>query len=326
MTLAGALLVGCGGSDDPAPEPSAEETSASTTPEPEPEPEPVLWPFTGQEADGDLGKRPVLVAKIDNTSGASPQVGLSKADMVVEELVEGGMTRLATVFHSQIPDAAGPIRSMRASDIGIVPEGGTVVTSGAAHVTLNRIQGAGIPWVTEGDAGVYRESSRYAPYNLFANLKEVGRKARKTEVENLYLPFAAEPELPKGQPAKSIVADFGNHATNWVFERGRYVNTNSFASDGDEFPAETVLSMAVQVVDAGYRDPSGAFVPESRLTGKGKAVLFHGGRAIQATWHKDGLRAPVSLTLRNGEELQVPAGKVWIELVPAETGGVSWSR
>ncbi len=40
---------------------------------------------------------------------------------MVEELVEGGLTRLAVFFYSQVPDNAGPVRSMRASDIGIVP-------------------------------------------------------------------------------------------------------------------------------------------------------------------------------------------------------------
>ena len=82
-------------------------------------------------------KHPILVTKIDNSTSSSPQVGLSHADLVVEELVEGGITRLAVFFYSDVPDNAGPVRSMRASDIGIVPgDHATVVTSGAAGVTV----------------------------------------------------------------------------------------------------------------------------------------------------------------------------------------------
>ena len=75
----------------------------------------------------------MLVTKIDNTDNSQPQVGLDKADLVTEELVEGGMTRLAVFFYRHLPKVAGPVRSMRASDIGIVkPAHGVIVASGAA--------------------------------------------------------------------------------------------------------------------------------------------------------------------------------------------------
>ncbi len=57
---------------------------------------------------------------MDNTDASAPQLGLGSADMVVEELVEGGLTRLAAFFYSELPGDVGPVRSMRASDIGIV--------------------------------------------------------------------------------------------------------------------------------------------------------------------------------------------------------------
>src|SRR4051794_39442890 len=83
-------LAACGGGDDKS---SAEK----------PDSQPVsggaklaaLWPLTGQPVTGSTPDRPVLVTKIDNSSASRPQVGLSKADLVTEELVEGGITRLA---------------------------------------------------------------------------------------------------------------------------------------------------------------------------------------------------------------------------------------
>ena len=88
-------------------------------------------------------KHPILVTKVDNTSSAAPQIGLKQADLVVEELVEGGTTHLAVFYYSQLPDTVGPVRSMRASDLSIVPEGADIVTSGAAPVTIKRIKDAG---------------------------------------------------------------------------------------------------------------------------------------------------------------------------------------
>src|SRR5918995_2143147 len=93
----------------------------------------ALWPLTGERVNGSTPKHPVLVAKIDNTASSKPQVGLKKADLVTEELVEGGMTRLAVFFYRHLPEVAGPVRSMRASDIGIVkPAHAVIAASGAA--------------------------------------------------------------------------------------------------------------------------------------------------------------------------------------------------
>jgi len=47
---------------------------------------------------------PILVVKIDDTKMAHPQIGIEYADIVYIEQVEGGLTRLAAVFSSEIPE------------------------------------------------------------------------------------------------------------------------------------------------------------------------------------------------------------------------------
>ena len=61
----------------------------------------------------------MFVVKIENTASGAPQYGLNKADMVIEELVEGGLTRLAALYYSDLPTKVGHVRSMRDTDIGI---------------------------------------------------------------------------------------------------------------------------------------------------------------------------------------------------------------
>ncbi|WP_322919825.1 DUF3048 domain-containing protein [Nocardioides renjunii] len=326
FVAASLLLAGCGGGDDedtPSGSSSAPaEPTASETTEP---PEPTYWPLTGLERTGKAPEHPVIVTKVDNTSSSAPQVGLGAADLVVEELVEGGYTRLAAFYYSQVPASIGPVRSMRASDIGIVPQGATVVTSGAAPVTINRINGAGIPWITEGDAGVYRENTRSAPYNLFARLGEISKRLDAEEEPPPYLPWGTEADLPQGVKARTLTADFGAHSTSWQFQDGGYVNTDSYAAAGDQFPADSVLVLRVKVGDAGYTDPAGYPVPETKFEGKGAALLFHGGRVVRGTWSKDGLHGDIELSTKSGE-LTVPAGRVWVELVPAVNGDVTFAK
>jgi hypothetical protein len=87
-----------------------------------------------------------------------------------------------------------------------------------------------------------------------------------------------------------------------------------------------VLALRVQIGDAGYRDPAGYPVPETKFEGKGQAVLFHGGKVVRGTWTKDGLTGAIELTGPKGGEITVPAGRTWVELVPAGTGDVTWSK
>lgn len=324
LAAASLLLAGCGGGDEETPgDPAA--SSEPTTSDASAPPEPVYWPLTGLERKGNAPKHPVIVTKVDNTSSSAPQVGLGSADLVVEELVEGGYTRLAAFYYSKVPADIGPVRSMRASDIGIVPEGATVVTSGAAQVTINRINGAGIPWITEGAAGVYRDNTRSAPYNLFAHLADISKRLKAEEEPPAYLPWGTEADLPKGGKASTLTADFGAHTTSWQFQGGRYVNTDSYAAEGDEFPADSVLVLRVKVGDAGYTDPAGYPVPETKFEGTGAALLFHGGRVVRGTWSKDGLTGRIELSTKNGE-LTVPAGHTWVELVPAVNGDVTFAK
>jgi len=290
------------------------------------------WPLTGLPVTGDAAaaqKHPVMVLKMDNTHASAPQKGLGEADLVVEELVEGGMTRLAAFYYSRIPGDVGPVRSMRASDIGIVsPVHGTMVTSGAAQVTIRRIQGAGLTFFSEGDKGFYRDSSRSAPYNLFTDLSETATLVDRDDVERPgdYLPWGDEEDLPPGQPARTLAASFsGGHTTNWRYDGDTYVNENTYAGAGDEFPADTVLVLRVRVGDAGYRDPAGNPVPETRFTGRGQAMLFHGGRLVRGTWSKSDLDAPLELSTKAGK-LTVPAGHTWIELVPQSGGNVTFGK
>ncbi|HEU4526293.1 MAG TPA: DUF3048 domain-containing protein [Gemmatimonadales bacterium] len=317
------VLAGCGGDDEsPAGEPESQKVAAGATLD-------STWPLTGLPVKGDdsaAQDHPVLVVKMDNTASSAPQLGLGKADLVVEELVEGGLTRLAAFYYSKVSGDVGPVRSMRASDIGIVaPADASVVTSGAAGQTLGRIKGAGISFFQEGAPGFYRASGRSAPYNLMANLTDVAASIDGDENRpDDYLPWGDEKDLPKGQPAKTVAASFsGGHTTNWTFGKDGYANQNSYAAQGDTFPADNVLVLRVKVGDAGYLDPAGNRVPETKFTGKGEAMLFHGGRLVRGTWSKSGLSSPLELSTRAGK-LTVPAGRTWIELIPESGGNVTF--
>ena len=283
----------------------------------------ALWPLTGEPVNGKTPDHPVLVTKIDNTHSSQPQLGLKKADLVTEELVEGGMTRLAVFFYQHLPKVAGPVRSMRASDIGIVkPAHGVIVASGAAGQTIARMKRAKVPFTTEDGPGYFRAGDRSAPYNLMVNMPELAKaKKKKSVVPASYLPWGSESDFRGARPAKSIDAVFSrSHTTSWRYQGGKYRNQNSNAAAGERFVPDSVLVIRVRVKDAGYRDPAGNFVPETIYEGSGKMMLFHKGKAVSGTWKKRSRRTPVKLSTKAGS-VKVPAGHVWIELVPNDKDG-----
>jgi hypothetical protein len=320
-------LAACGGDDEPdesSGEPSDTTNTAGAV---------TLngqWPLTGEQLDGALPKHPVYVVKIDNTSNSAPQVGLSSADMVVEELVEGGLTRLAVFYYQDLPDEVGPVRSMRGSDIGIVaPVSATLVASGGAPKAVRQLSGADITTLTEGAPGYSRDSGRSVPYNLFMDLGQTAEEAGKdwSPPEQTYFQFGGASDFAGDADVTRIEAVFsGGHTTQWSYSGKAWTRPGSFAAEDDDFAADNVLLLKVRVGDAGYLDPAGNPVPETDFSGKGTGALVHGDRAVQVKWSKRAEHSQLKLTTRDGKPVKVPVGRTWVELVPADSGRITLSK
>jgi hypothetical protein len=317
LTVVLAIALSACGVDQPQPAPSPTASDTPTT-------EPVL-PLTGLPAAGAVLDRPALVVKVDNTGSARPQLGLSSADLVVEELVEGGLTRLAVMYHSTLPSIVAPVRSVRTTDIGIVaPTGGALVASGGARRVLQAIGAAGITVLTSSEAGLSRDSARRAPYDVVLD-PTVALTAATGLVEPAlpYLPWApGDAAPPAGTPATSAIVRFSaGHTTRWLWVEGAWHRVDDPAAPGDEFRAANILVLRVTTRDAGYRDPAGNPVPETVIEGSGQALVLTGGQVVRGSWSKVSASAPFRLADASGADLGVPPGRTWIELVP-ESGSV----
>nr|WP_281386736.1 DUF3048 domain-containing protein [Jiangella mangrovi] len=268
--------------------------------------------------------RPALVVKIDNTGGAEPQLGLSSADLVVEELVEGGLTRLAALFQSTVPPVAGPVRSVRTTDAGIaLPAGGLLVASGGAQRVLKALDEAGVTVLSGGGNGLSRDHDRPAPYNVMLDPAEAlaGLPTGAGVPVGPYLPWGPAPS--GGAPVAGVDVRFsGARTSSWTWNDGLWVLDGDRAASGDVFGPATLLVLRVAVRDAGYEDPAGNPVPETVLVGSGAATLLTAGTAVEGAWSKAAPAAPLVLTDATGAPLHVPPGRVWIELVP-DSGSVT---
>src|ERR1035441_5570083 len=91
--------------------PHAKSKPTATTTTTKPAPHYPTAPLTGLvDPSGTALQRPALTIKVENTPQALPQWGIDKADVVYEEIVNGGITRLAAIFNSEAPAKVGPGR------------------------------------------------------------------------------------------------------------------------------------------------------------------------------------------------------------------------
>jgi hypothetical protein len=331
VSAAALTLAACSSSDSDKPDnPDATKGTSAKLVE--------ISPLTGKAMPNGRPANPVFVVKVENTDGGAPQYGLDKADFVLEELVEGGLTRLATFFYSHLPAKVGHVRSLRTSDIGIAgPVGGQIVASGGANGAYRKVERAGITVFSEdaGSPGFSSDPLKVRPYNRLINLKTVAKKAKATKIPGPYLPWSPAEKAgptasgtpatpPKAERATSATVRFSNStATSWALKGGTWVRTNGHAAPGHDFKADTMIVLFCRVGDAGYTDPAGNPVPETVFEGRGKAKIFHGKKVTTVNWLKPSLDESLSFTTGGGEPVTIEPGHVFLELVPKGAGSVT---
>lgn len=311
-----------------APEPS----TPSLPPAPEdPRPE-VVWPLTGMDAEGvsaaDLA-RPALAVKIENSAAARPQENLDKADVVFEEYVESGISRLVAVFHSDYPESIGPVRSMRPMDRFIMGSfGGPLVFSGAQPRFIRMAQKSGQVLITQdlGSYGFYRTSGRAAPHNLHAYPTKLAEQAADMPAPAEQWAFAYPEELATatqtGTPATHIDISMSSYAKpswDWDAASSTWLRSEGGAPhvtmDGTQLAATNVVMLWVTVKYTSSE--GGSSVPETILDGQsGDGYVVSGDRTIPITWSKAGQFDPWKLTAADGAPVVLSPGQTWFELVP----------
>jgi hypothetical protein len=264
---------------------------------------------------------PVYLVKIENTAGGEPQYGLNKADLVIEELVEGGLTRLAAMFYSNLPTKIGHVRSMRTTDIGLSqPLNATVVATGAASDTYDQMKESKTIAFTEdhGAPGFSSDPAKERPYNRMLNLQKLNESNKAFVPKTNYFAWGSGPaaaDVTKTATSAEVQFSEGT-TTGWTFTGGKWTRTNDRAAPGEAYKADTLIVIFARVSEAGYNDAAGNPVPETIVKGTGRAVVFTGDKATEATWFKQKSESTMSFKTKSGKALGIKPGHVFLEAVP----------
>ncbi|MDN4478025.1 DUF3048 domain-containing protein [Demequina sp. SYSU T00039] len=322
---------------DSSPQATVSVAPASATPtlpaapeDPRPE---VIWPLTGLDAsDASAAElaRPALSIKIENSAAARPQENLDQADVVFEEYVEAGISRLIAVYHSQMPDSVGPVRSMRPMDRNIMGSfAGPLVFSGAQNRFVTATVNSGQQVITQdiGSYGFYRTSGRRAPHNLHAYLDKILEQAddeMTTPPEQWAIAYPEETATAQveGSDASSIqihMSSYSNPSWRWDASKELWMRSEGSSPHvtmaGVQLSATNVVMLWVSVeYTSGNAKTS---VPETLVAGRsGAGYVVSGDRMIPIEWSKAGQYEPFVLTTEAGDPVALMPGQTWFELIP----------
>ena len=293
-------------------------------------------PLTDEEPkDEALVERPALAVKIENNPVAYPLSGLENAEVVYEELVEGGLTRFMAIYHCTDAGKAGPVRSARMVDPAIVkPYTSILAFAGANDIVDQALDDAELVLLTEGAPGFERieRAGITSEHTLYVDTRKTRKQGQKDyeDPPPEVFTFGDLPETTK--KAKTVSIEFSAATTvrfEWNGKRYQRFDGDQPLLDesGKQIAVDNVLieehdiDLSKEIVDTAG-NPS---VDITNETGSGRAVLFRDGRAIPGTWSRESTEEPATFESKDGEVMEFKRGTTWIELVPSQRGEVKGS-
>ena len=312
-------LSGCASITLPGPTPTPSYISTWQAPD-----STEIAPLRGTTVAAGSLARASVTAKIDNHWDARPQVGLELADIIFEELVEGGITRYVAVWHSDVPELLGPIRSIRPMDPDIAsPFGGIIFYAGGQPQYVRMMRDAPVYNAIHGQSDtanfMYRSTDKSAPHNVLVRARDFVAAhadiAAPAQQFAFSLDAVSSTAAKEGAPTAAIHTTFSAGFTpSWSYDASAQLwlraqdGKPDLASTGSQLSATNVVVMRVPI--------SYGNVPKTEMLGSGEAWVSTGGGTVHATWHKASAAAPIRLVDDSGIDIRLGAGNTWIELVP----------
>jgi len=289
-------------------------------------------PLTGLPADDSIDSTPAIVVKIYNNDDRSVAalIGIDRADIVIEERIEDRATRFAAIFHSDLPDLVGPVRSARTTDVDLMRNLGSpiLVFSGANISVLGEIRDlsreGGVVPVVNDDSEIYhyRDSDYPAPDNLFTDATLVS--ADFAEAAGAVLSVLAFRDSESDTRSASIdgtgVTIEGRDIVSFVHDDVLgYVRVQDGAvhvtREGRPLTAANLVVMEVDYVT----NADDAEAVDAVTTGAGVVNVLIDGRRWEGTWERKSAAEPYSFFDSNGVSVLLEPGTTWLTLVPQGT-------
>jgi Protein of unknown function (DUF3048) N-terminal domain/Protein of unknown function (DUF3048) C-terminal domain len=302
----------------------------------------AVCPLTGTTPrHGRVPQRPAIGIKIGNDPASRPQTGLPDADIVYEEMAEGGITRYLAIFQCHEAPVIGPVRSVRWDDWHVLHSYGHPILAFSGGIDPWDDAVAQQSWLydangSEGPAvdAYYRTSNRVPPWNLYTSSKALwALDKNRTPPPRQYSYTSA---VPKGATAArgATVEGFATGSDvvwRWNAKKhwwDRFYGTSpDVDSSGAQLHATNVIIEIVPTLPGPYDEsgPDSADV-ESLTTGSGRAYVLRSGMVEKGKWSCPRYRDRTKFSFPDGRTMTLDPGNTWVELVPNQGYPVTIQR
>jgi hypothetical protein len=251
------------------------------------------------------------------------------ADVVYETVTEGGITRFNAIFQSQQPKVAGPVRSVRYSDLDIVPQYHAIFAhcggeSGLQKALRNPVYADMDQFFNA--AAYFRSKEKAAPHNLFVDLAKL--RAAATEKRSIaptaeVRPFAFERSSKEATPAvTAITVPFAtDNKVTWTYSPDTKTYTRAINGkphkdkvSGKQYSARNVVVLWTQINPRAHVDAAGSSSLEIVLKGTGRASVFRDGQRFDGAWTA-GADAPPLFKAEDGSTIKLSPGNTWFQVI-----------
>lgn len=331
------LATGCGKKKKTEPEVSSEAIGQETQEMPEEYANPhegkAVSLLTGEWVSKKRAKNRPVAVMIENTKYCQPQYGVSKAGVIYECPVEGGITRMMAIFENYSGmDKIGNVRSCRNYYVYFAKEFGAVyMHAGESHFAKDLL-GSGFVDDIDGITGkaapyFYRDNSKKAPHNLYTSsdmikdaLKGYGFSAKLEKDATSHYQFASEDEpvkLESGVDAGYVKLYYPTNKPSFEYnqEDGLYYR---YQFGEKQIDANTnkqlkVKNIIIQNCDWYLWEEKTGYLYIDYLSG-GSGKYITNGKCIDITWSRESESGKTRYYDSEGVEITLNPGKTWVEI------------
>jgi len=341
-------LAGCG-KDEPDPEAEPEPEPVEELPVLPAEPEPCVPagtnPLTGLPMEPEYeGLRPIAIM-LNNLKAAQPQLGVSKADIIYEVPVEGGITRMLAVYQTvEDVDILGSVRSARPYFVELaLGHDAIYVHAGGSQEAYSNLRS----WKVDHMDGVrggedakifWRDADRRKnngyEHSLITSGEKILEYLAKGKIATEHGADWDYPQTfkdygvpPGGQAAEHVKVRFSSYKTglfDYDASSGKYLVSQYGKEhvDGDTGEQVSAVNVLVLETSTAVLDDVGRL--RVQTTGEGKGTFFCGGAAVPIQWSRKDRNSPFVYTLEDGSPLAMGQGNSYVCIISPKTSTVEY--
>lgn len=288
--------------------------------------------LSGKWVDEAVGTQRPIAIMINNIKQAQPQSGISKADIIYECLVEGGITRLMAILENYNGvEKLGSVRSARHYYVEIADEYDAIFAHyGQTKYAVSEIEKRGIDTLSGlsslGDVIYYRDSNRVAPHNAYIDEKGIEKGIEQMKYRKEYekgfqghFRFYDKNTALQGEQANKVTLSYSNYTSPYfiydsdkkLYKRFQYGEPQIDDQTKEQL---TYRNIIVQFVKEWDIDRNGYQTMDLDSSGKGYYITM--GQYIPITWEKTKEDGITHYYTEKGLEIRLNIGKTWVSVFP----------